>query len=223
MSRTSIVSTGRPQTTDLRALDPAVSPLDAFELDTSDADAPVLKMAEGWKFAQALLADNASLADSASALEASYLPTLLSTIFKVGFIYIQLPFQDSPDDLGLPGTWEDVTSTFADNIFESIISNTSVGIIESGSNSDGSWIKFGIGIMIQWTKTAAQGDLYEFSFPTPWYAAPILIALPHGAENIAVPISSVTTTTYTLYSRNTSTGGNATIAKDVIAIGQWKE
>lgn len=146
MSRTSIVSTGRPQTTDLRALDPSVSPLDAFELDTSNSDAPLLKMTNGWTIDKANTATTAATANNALALDASYIPSLTECIDPdpiadsviiydasagenkklkqgfnsappIGFVYWQLPGKSAPGDMYPGTTWDNVSDEFAGDFF----------------------------------------------------------------------------------------------------------
>lgn len=137
MSQTSIVSTGRPQTTDLRALDPSVSPLDAFELDTTNPDAPLLKMTNGWTIDKA---------NTAATLDVSYIPSLtectdpdpvadsviiydasagknkklkqrLNSAPPIGFVYWQLPGKSAPGDLYPGTTWSNISASFAGDFF----------------------------------------------------------------------------------------------------------
>lgn len=59
---------------------------------------------------------------------------LPSTSLPIGYIFMQLPGKDTPAELGLVGTWTDVSSTFAGNFFRVAGGNASA--FESGTQDD---------------------------------------------------------------------------------------
>ncbi len=52
----------------------------------------------------------------------------------VGFIYTQLPNKQSPSELGLVGTWTNISSSFAGNFFR--VEGGNASIFESGEQAD---------------------------------------------------------------------------------------
>lgn len=64
--------------------------------------------------------------------------TLEDADFPVGYVYTQFPQQSAPADLGLPGTWTEITSNYAGRFFRAEGGNAAAfGCCQSESNK---WI-----------------------------------------------------------------------------------
>jgi hypothetical protein len=59
---------------------------------------------------------------------------LAASIMPIGFVYTQYPGKDSPIDLGLYGTWTNISSSFAGDFFRAEGGNASA--FESGEQAD---------------------------------------------------------------------------------------
>jgi len=116
--------------------------------------------------------------------------------------------------------------------------NAGAGIIEYGSSSDGSWVKYSDGTMQQWNSssttswaaTAAYGANYigakTFTYPVAWYSAPTLIPgyvqFATGASWSCAPVST-SLTNFDLRGMDISSRATGlTVYYSWYAIGRWK-
>lgn len=61
--------------------------------------------------------------------------TLEDTDFPVGYVYTQFPQQSTPSELGLPGTWTEITSNYAGKFFRAEGGNAAAfGCCQSETN-----------------------------------------------------------------------------------------
>ena len=115
------------------------------------------------------------------------------------------------------------------------LKNTLDKIIESGSNDNGSWIKYSDGIMICYRKiektvaiTNAYGTLYkgiieDINFPQSFASIPYCLAQNNGANHIIIgqcqDISTTKIGKIEIWSSMTTT---TYVVPVIIAIGKWK-
>lgn len=116
-------------------------------------------------------------------------------------------------------------------------------IIDSGSNSNGKWIKFGDGTMICWNKIYATGNQLGFTtnygsiyypdtaitwtYPISFYSSPRVELTSRfqggvgGGVNLSSEPGTISSTFYMYYSKSFTFSSNQ-VSVECFAIGKWK-
>jgi hypothetical protein len=96
------------------------------------------------------------------------------------------------------------------------------GIVESGSNSNGSWIKFDDGTMEQWVSLAATNGS-SYSFAMPFTAAPIVLGTSNENSGTAqiVKVIPLSLTQYKVWMALVG-GGGTNVTCSIYSYGSWK-
>lgn len=123
--------------------------------------------------------------------------------------------------------------------------NNNVGVVESGSNNNGKWIKYSDGTMICWQRqefnniqiTNQQGVLYQSNAITPMdYPVSFVGEWPVVSRDIesstwaifgfgqgsSPGVSLTNPGSFTVFRGNSTGTGNVTLIVRTIAIGKWK-
>lgn len=120
------------------------------------------------------------------------------------------------------------------NKMEQGIEDAGLGVIESSSNTNGSYIKFGDGTLIcRHSKTdfgnvsSVMGALFlsaqmSWTFPVAFYAEPNVVVNFKGDSILWIGDSISTTTTATYYAISATSRTGINIVQSLVSIGRWK-